>query len=921
LIYSRWLSQSKWLPLVAIIFIGAGLSVNAQKITVRGIVTDSVSGQLLEEATVSLFRLPKPDLVGRRRSDTAFVFPNLGKGNYILLISYQGYAADSMKFSVSAKDSGQRRVTVLLKQNFGNLMQVVVRASIPPAIVRNDTIAFNAGAYPSPPNSTVEDMLRKLPGIEIDKDGNVTMQGQKVDKITIDGKDFFLNDLRNASQNLPADLVAQVEVFDTQSERAKLTGIKESGKGKTINLKLKKKHPVGFFGKVYGGYGGNAGNGGNGYGGSDAGLGSFSVGGNATKFAGDQMFFATGNANNINNQFTGTEHQNGPGSGLQTLNNLQLNYRDAWTPKLNATINAGRSYNNSSVNTQLSRQTALGDSSILQNSISSTQNKNTSYNAYGRFEYALDSLTQINLNSGYSNSKNNSQTTDTVSIQTLKNAINSGSGTNYISSLGKTDNSLNGSGDNFSNSLDFRHAFHKKGRQVYFNISQNSSKQNQPAGLFSALKNFDSSGNVISNNIVNQQSTQVTNNNGYSINASYTEPVGKRHILDFGYALSHSSGHSDKESFDYDSLTGKYDILDSVTTNRFLNHTIVQGLSAGYNTTEGKYQFQIGLTGQLTQLENKNLFNNQNLQQQNVNWFPRASLLWDIGKGKNMYFNYSGSSSSPTIDQLQPVPDLTNPYLIKVGNPDLKQQVTHNLSARYAAFNSKTFENWQASISADYAQNQITSSSTVLPGGVQEVEYVNVQGVYHGSGHLTYGFPLGRQKNGNASVSLNGQFGHDISSVNGMQNTAANSGLGGSVNINFHIKDLLFIDSHINIDQTHSNYSLPGSSPSQTLNENYSFNMNYQLPGAVIIASYYDLQVTGSQSNIPAHAVSLWNASLYKSVFKNHCELRVSAYDLLNSSSSFSQSIGINYVQTQKTNLVGRIFLFSVIYRFRKVEG
>lgn len=285
-----------------------------------------------------------------------------------------------------------------------------------------------------------------------------------------------------------------------------------------------------------------------------------------------------------------------------------------------------------------------------------------------------------------------------------------------------------------------------------------------------------------------------------------------------------------------------------------------------------------------------------------------------------MYFNYSGSSSSPTIDQLQPVPDLTNPYLIEVGNPDLKQQVTHNLSARYAAFNSKTFENWQVSINADISQNQITSSSTVLAGGVQEVEYVNVQGVYHSSGQLTYGFPLGKQKNGNASLSLNGQFGHEISLVNGLQNTAANSRFGGAANFNFHIKDLLFIDTHINIEQTHSNYSLAGSPPSQTLNENYSFNINYRLPCAVTIASYYDLQVTGSQSNIPTHAVLLWNAALYKSVFKNHCELRVSAYDLLNSSSSFSQSIGVNYVQTQKTNLQGRIFLCSVIYRFRNTE-
>jgi Outer membrane protein beta-barrel family len=868
------------------------MEIQAQHVVVRGTVTDSTSGQVLEEATLSLFKLPKPELVGTKRSDTAFAFSIPGKGNYVLVTSYQGYRTDSMRFSVKAKDSSALLVSVMLVPEESALLQVVVQARIPPAIVRSDTIAFNAGAYPSPPNSTVEDLLRKLPGVEIDKDGNVTMQGQKVDKITINGKDFFLNDLRNATQNLPADLVAQVEVFDTRSEKAKMTGIKGDSKTKTINLKLKKKEPQGFFGKLYGGLGSGD---------------SYSAGGNATKLDGPRMIFLSGNANNINNQFTGTEHQNGPGSGTQTLNNQQLNYRDAWGPKLTATIDAGRSYSNSLVNTQLSRQTALGDSSILQNSISSTQNKNTAYNAFGLFEYAPDSSTKISMNTSFASQQTRTFSPDTVAIQTLKLSGN------YLSSIGKTDNSSNGTGNNIDNSLSFSHQFEKKGRQVYFNISQNSSNQNQNASLYSTVDNFDSS------TTINQQSGQKTNNNGYAVGATYIEPIGKHHLLDFSYSLNHSNGHSDKESFDYDSLTGKYDRPDSLTTNRFLNHNTTQSLAAAYNKTEGKYQYQIGITGQLTQLNNLNLVSNQNLQQQEFNLIPRAFLLWEIKKERNVSFTYTENNQLPSIDQLQPVPDLTNPYLIKVGNPELKQQLTHTLNARYADFNSRTFQNWQINITSDFSQNQITSNSIVLPGGVQEVEYVNVAGVWHGSASLTYGFPLNKTKNGNASFSLHGNTGHDISLVNGAENITRTTGLGGSVNINFHVKDMLFIDSHINIDQTNSKYSLTSSPPAQTLNENYSLNINYRLPGAVTIASYYTLQVTGGEAGLPSQAVSLWNAALYKSVLNQHCELRLSAYDLLNSASSFSQTTGVNYTQTQKTNLPGRILLFSIVYRFRKM--
>ncbi len=868
------------------------MHVRAQRVVVRGIVTDSTSGQALEEATISLFKWPKTESVERKRSDTAFSFSNLGKGSYILVTSYQGYRTDSVRFSIKAKDSSSILMNVMLVPEENNLLQVVVQARIPPAIVRSDTIAFNAGAYPSPPNSTVEDLLRKLPGVEIDKDGNVTMQGQKVDKITINGKDFFLNDLRNATQNLPADLIAQVEVFDTQSEKARMTGIKEHGKGKTINLKLKKKQPQGFFGKAYAGAGSHD---------------SYSLGGNATRLDGEQEIFFSGKANNINNQFTGTEHQNGPGAGTQTLNSLQLNYRDAWTPKFTATLDGGRSYSNSLVTTQLSRQTALGDSSILQNSISSTQNKNTSYNANGIFEFSLDSSTKFNLYSSFSSQQTQTLSPDTVAIQTLKLSGN------YISSIGKTDNNIQSNGDNFNNTLSFSHQFEKKGRQIYFDFRQNLSNQNQHAGLYSIVNNLDSS------TTINQQSSQKTNNNGYAVGASYIEPLGKHQLLDFSYNLNYSSGHSDKESFDYDSLTGKYDQLDSLTTNRFLNHSYLQSINVGFNKTEGKIQYQIAMNGQLTQLDNLNQFTHQNLHQQEFNLIPRAFLLWEIKKERNVSFTYTEYNQLPTIDQLQPVPDLTNPYLIKVGNPDLKQQLTHTLNARYTDFNSKTFQNWQFILNGDYVQNDIASSSTVLSGGVQEVEYVNVPGVWHGSANLVYGFPLNKTKNGNASFSLHGNIGHDISLVNAVENVTQTTGLGGTASANFHVKDYLFLDARVEINQTNSKYSLAGSPPAQTLNENYGLNINYRLPGAVTVASYYNLQVTGSQAGLPSQAVSLWNAALYKSILNNHCELRLSAYDLLNSASSFSQTTGVNYTQTQKTNLQGRIILFSVVYRFRKM--
>jgi Outer membrane protein beta-barrel family len=881
---------------VAFLLVFCG-SVSAQKVTVRGTVRDSASQELLEEATVSLLHLPGPDLIRTVRSRDGFVFSNLSQGKYLMVSTYQGYDPDTISFSIGKKDTASITLAAYLKQSENSLLEVVVHASIPPAIVRSDTIAFNAGAYPSPPNSTLEDLLRKLPGIEIDKDGNVTMQGQKVDKITIDGKDFFLGDLRSASQNLPADIVAQVEAFDTRSEKSKLTGIKDQSKTKTLNIKLKKNRRKGIVGKVYAGAGTNS---------------SYSAGANVTRLSEPAMFFGTGNANNINNQFPGADRFVGASGGVGSYNNLNLNYRDEWVPKLTGTIDGGRSFSNIQASSALSRQTFLTDSSIVQNSTAVSSVQNTNYNGYALIEYAPDSMTHMDLYSNLGAQQFSNQNSDSVSIITQK------PGNNYLSSIGMTDNSSSGTGNTISNSFNFRQRLHKTGRTIFFNLSQNSSVQDQTAGLYSRVLTFDSTGRADSAAVQNQQSTQSTRNNNIHFETAYTEPVSPGHLLDFGYSFNRSAGHSDKESFDYDSLTGRYDHLDTLTTNRFQNYTTSQRLNAGYNTTEGKYQFQIGLSAQLTSLSNENLFTGQTLFQNTVNWFPRASLLWELEKGKNLRFNYSGSSISPTIDQLQPLPDLTNPYLIKTGNPDLRQQITHEFNGDYAAFNAKSFQNWQVSLSGDFSQNQITSSSTVLAGGVQELQYVNVQGVYHLNSNFTYGFPLFGQKNGNASVSLRYFYGHDISLVNGQENIASSTGISGLATINFHAGEKLFIDLVATINETRSAYSLPASPTSQTLNENYNLKFSYHLPWSITIGSTYNLQVTGSQGNLPAQAVSLWNASVYKSIFKNRVEIHLSAFDLLNSVNSFSQSTGVNYVQTARTNLPGRLLLASLVWRFSK---
>lgn len=328
--------------LLFLLFISAFLSVavrgQSSPATIRGVVRDSVSRATLEEATVTLYSWPAWRVIAvRRNGPRGFLIRAVGAGEYRLVGTYLGYLPDTVAVAVRAGDS-VLIPRLWLRRDEKALMQVVVTAHIPPAIVRHDTVAFNAAAYPTQPHATLEDLLRKLPGIDVDKDGNVTMQGKKVDKVFIDGKEFLLNDPRTATQNVPAEIIDRVEAFDSQSDRARLTGIKAPTGTKSINIRLKKGRRRGYFGQLYAGTGaGAAAN-------PSSPLGAYTAGGDAMVL-GSKMAFVSGNGNNINNQFTGRESRNGPGTGgIQTLNAAEMDLREE-AGRLEYTIGGGTNGN------------------------------------------------------------------------------------------------------------------------------------------------------------------------------------------------------------------------------------------------------------------------------------------------------------------------------------------------------------------------------------------------------------------------------------------------------------------------------------------------------------------------------------------------------------------------------------------------
>jgi hypothetical protein len=862
---------------------------------IRGVISDSASGEPLEQAFVSLLR-GKDSIVLRQAlsGKNGFEFRRVAAGDYLLSISFIGYRPDTITIHIRNADTLYNTGKISLVKLVGNLVEVVVKSVIPPVIIRNDTIVYNTNTVKTQPNATIEDLLKKLPGIEVDKDGNITLHGQKVDKVYIDGKEFFLNDPKAATQNLTADMVDAIEVFDNQSDLAKFSGIKDMNVNKAINLRLKKDSKKGLFGNATLSAGTS-----NNYSGAST----------ATYFKGDRWIYA-----NLNDRYSNIPNSTHRITGLkQSMIGVGLNYRDNIGTKTQVVANYNNGSNQNQSGQLYKRETFLGDSSLLQSRITSNDNHSVRHSFGLNLTYSVDSLNSLVYTPSLLWQQGNTLSSDSSFILSEKK------GTSYLSNKGKTMNRISSISSNLANSIAYRRRFRKKGRSFYGVFSQGHQQQTQDGNLYSSIQFYDSTGAPVQNETIDQQYKQESNGNNYGVNLSYTEPIRPNQVIDLAVNLNTSNNLTGKKAYNYDTVSHRYDQADTVTTNQFTNSNRQETFSIGYNYIGKKVQYQVGASVLYSFLKNESDNHNYStIEQRLVNWSPRASAFYRLAAQKNLRIQYNGNSSAPTTEMLQPIPDLSNPFLVKVGNPNLKQQFQHSLGAGYNSSDNKKFRNLSLRIGSNYTLNKIVQSSTLSSTGVQELRYVNVNGVYSLSGGMDYGFALNKTKNGGGEIATNVQYGHDISFVNGQENIRQSFGWAQQFTINYHSGNKLFAGVSASLNYNCSNYSIGNNLNTELLSQNYSGNITYVLPLSIRISSDFNLQINGKQGNLPGTTIVSWNASLFKNIFRNNRgEIRLSGFDLLNRNKGFSQNTGDNYIETRENAVIQRYFLLSLRYNFR----
>lgn len=877
-----------------------------QNFSITGTVESATDQSTFPGATVTLINPDDSNIIDGVVTDIngSFLVDKVEQGNYLLKIQFVGFKDFSREINIEKDlDLG----VISLEETTTMLEEVQIVGKRPTGIQKGDTTQFNASSFKTMADASSQDLVEKLPGINL-VDGNIQAQGENVQQILVDGKPFFGTDVNAALQNLPADAVASIEIFDKLSDKAELSGFDDGERIKTINIVTKPNRKKGQFGKATIGYGTDD---------------RYQLGTSINLFNEDRRITITGLSNNIN----ATSYSADPNSqgdvrtqnGIINTNSIGVNYGDEWGEKIE--ISASYLYSNRENEAEESKfrdYVLPSDSGQVYTENRFNNSINEDHRFEMRFEYNPDERNRILIRPNIS-LKHDRQ-----------NNYFTGLTRNDFRKINETENTS--TGDNadydYDNRIYYSHKFNKMGRSLTLHLNTGY-HTNEEEGTRLANNVFYNAEDSIET--LNQ--TSIRNRTGFSweAQASYTEPIGEKGLVELEYEVGNRIDDSDKLLYNIvEEADHTYTQLDTALSNTFKSQYMTHEMEIGYQITWEKLKIQVETEYQLANLENDQVFPaNFYLERSFSSVLPSLRADYEFSESKNLEFDYRTYTREPSIGQLQNVIDNSNPLQLRTGNPNLDQSYNHRMRFRYRSRNDETEENFfiyvGSSIATDYVANSTLiaeearelSDGIVLEEGSQLSQPVNVNGYFDVGTYINYGKPVDFIK---SNLSVNGWVGHTQRPgvINGEKNlsNSSNFRLGLSLSSNISEK----VDFNLS---TRSSYNIVENSLRPALNNNY-FNQTTRVRANVIFWKGFiyrmDLnhQLNTGLAESFDNSFLLLNMSIGKKFLKNElAEISLNVYDLLEQNNNVNRNISELFVEDSQSTVLQRYFMLTLSYNFR----
>ena len=936
------------LAAMLLLLVAVAASAQAQNYNLKIKLVDKSNGEPVGFATVSVtpdgkdavLKFTQTDMDGKAE------VKGIPAGKYKvqgILLGYNNY--EEVIVVNKDVDLGTKEMTV--ERNF--IEGAVVSDVGNPIIVKKDTITHNVTLIKSGDNDVLEDLLKKLPGVEVSSDGTITANGKTINKIKIGGKQFFLDDPSIASKNLPANIIESISVIDEKSEQAQFTGIDDGEEQTILDLSVKKGMMNGWFGNVMGGGGTDL---------LEKGAKNdfrYQAAAMVANFTESAQLAFIGNANNTNNRgfqdmaassmgnMRGGGFRGGMGGGGFGRNGISSSYMAGfnggytWQNKSEIVGNAMFNGNERYVEERTARQTVNKDESIT----NSTDEGNTLTNTYGvragaRADWKISESTSIlfepNFNIGWGNMR------DTSNFTTGRNGqkVNDG----YSLSTGEN-NSQRANGR-----ILWRQRLGKPGRTLSLNARYSLSNDAMEGFNRSLTRVYDYVGRSPVNNeevywttdnIVDQK--YYTKSQSQSINGrlSYTEPLGKNFYIEANYMYNYSRSKSIKDTYDKGN-SGNYDVLDEEYSSNIVNTVHRQNIGLNLRKQEEKYNLTVGASLQPQKTHNKRLGSTQlDTTLKVLNWSPNARVDINFSDYQMLRINYRGQSTQPTLTQMMPVPDNSNPQRMTLGNMGLNPSFSHNMFVMYNSTNTKTYASFNANMNVSYRTHNIVNASWVSDEGVSyTVPMNNDRGSWNAGTFIMFNSPIAKSKfsimsftNANFSTGTSLVGDSDIDPTNAasylnLANYTQNNNRTVSVGENLRLvfrDDIFEISASGGTRYSQTWYSIETNNKPATWTSNVQGQFIAKVPNVLNVSTDARYTFYNGYSAGYNEPTLVWNAEISKQLFKNQFTLALKCYDILNQSrNTYRSTSGSDIVDTQN-NTLGRYIVLSLTYRFGTFGG